>query len=557
MLPPKCDNEKERLETLRRLNLLDTPAERAFDDLTFLASVLCHTPLALVTLIDEHRQWFKSKVGLPEEVKETPLELSFCAYAVIKPDELLLIPDSHLDTRLKDNPAVTAGLKVRSYAGAPLTVSDGIAIGTLCVADQIPRNFSKQELLALQALARQVVAQIELRQHMAQLQEANKRALVAVQTKSNFLANMSHEIRTPMNAILGVTAMLEDSQLTSQQKERLSTIRASGEGLLTIINDILDFSKNEAGKMVFEAKDFDLHSAIQETIRIVREANKKKVDLELSISNDVPRRARGDAGRLRQVLLNLIGNALKFTEKGFVRCKVSLETSTPTIGLRFSIQDSGIGIAPEAVKGLFQPFVQADSSTHRRFGGTGLGLAISKQIVEAMGGQISVESKLGEGSTFSFTICLGPAESQAATSAQAANPAQAIPSGLKILLAEDNRSNREIALFFLGKLGCKADVVGDGKEVLTALERQEYDIVLMDCLMPEMDGFEATRALREKEKPKGKRTTVIAMTANALSEDREKCLVAGMDDYLSKPISLSALHDALARHIPPKFQKAA
>jgi len=534
MLPPKHPQESRRLDLLRSLHILDTPAEKAFDDLTFLASVLCHTPMALVTLIDENRQWFKSKVGLPPEVQETPLELSFCAHAMIKPEELLIVPDSLEDFRFRDNPAATSGLKVRFYAGAPLLLGNGMPIGTLCVADQKPRDFNPQERLALQALARQVVAQIELR--------------MAVRTKATFLANMSHEIRTPMNAILGVSAMLQDTTLSDAQQQYLSTIRASGEGLLTIINDILEFSKNESGHLVFEEQDFDLHPLVDEAARIVRESRstKKDVALHVSWSGDVPARVRGDAGRLRQVLLNLLGNAMKFTERGQVELRVRTESGQNHV--RFDVEDTGIGIAPDALESLFKPFVQADASTHRRFGGTGLGLAISRQIVQALGGDIQVKSQLGKGSVFSFDAQFKPAQSAADTTAPAA-AVTPIPPTLRILLAEDNRSNREIAQFFLKKIGCRADTAENGRVILEALAKNTYDVILMDCLMPEMDGYEATQAIRQNEKKTGAHIRIIAMTANALSEDRERCLAAGMDDYVSKPISLNSLRDALARQV--------
>jgi signal transduction histidine kinase len=409
-----------------------------------------------------------------------------------------------------------------------------------------------QETMRTRLLAATRHLEATVEQRTVDLVRARDAADQAARAKASFLANMSHEIRTPMNGIIGMTELTLRTETTPLQRQYLSKIQDSGNSLLRIINDILDFSKVDAGKLTLESYPFALDEVLRKVVQIVAPtADLKGLELIADRAADVPNLLVGDPVRLEQVLLNLMSNAVKFTLTGQVSIRVELAKRTPRrLRIRFAVRDTGIGMGASEMRGLFQPFSQCDESMARRFGGTGLGLAISKRLVELMGGHIAVESAPGQGSTFTFTARFGhdaadprvlPAPSQVATPSVA---------GARVLVVEDNEINRIVASELLSAVGIVVSTADTGADALVRVRSGErFDLVFMDVQMPDMDGFEATRSLRAL--PSGKTLKIVAMTAHAMAGDRERCLAAGMDDYISKPVSPADLEACLWRWLAP------
>lgn len=428
--------------------------------------------------------------------------------------------------------------------------------------------------LALSLTAKSTLRDVQLRhmEKLARVVNERTRAISAAESasraKSNFLANMSHEIRTPLNGVTGMLELLSSTTLDEQQQRYVRGAQSSADCLMSLINGILDFSKIEQGMLELDPVDFNLHQLIHEVADIMAPAARKSgLELICELSPDLPKWVSADNNRLRQILLNLVSNAVKFTEKGRVSIEAQKQyTDTGDLMVRISVSDTGIGIPVDRRHRLFKLFSQVDGSTTRRFGGTGLGLALCKKLVELFGGEIGVESESEKGSTFWFTICLQAPSAEhpevsidsndLAETTRAGHIAQQEPQDFRVLVAEDYEINQVVVREFLRRFGLECEIVGDGLVAVERAKSGEYDLILMDCQMPLMDGLQAAQVIRSVEMPdhglarNGKRIPIIALTANAVAGDREECLEAGMDDYLTKPVTCQALTNMLLRWMP-------
>ncbi len=524
--PPIPSNEKTRLEKLNHYSILDTESEEMFDNLTKLASQLLEVPISLISLIDEDRQWFKSKFGIDDS--ETPRDISFCQYAIMSED-LFEVTDSLEDERFKDSPLVLGGPKIRFYVGAPLVDDDGNVLGSFCAKDTKPRDITDTQREHLKLLSKTAMQLIKLRREKI---EAEKLSLV----KDEFLSNMSHEIRTPLNAIIGFNDLLKKTSLTKEQSDYLNTIQVSSQNLKVIINDILDVAKLESGNISLEKKAISLSDLIQHVILLQSPSAKEKgIKLLSSFDHEIPSHVIGDETRLTQILINLVGNAIKFTSEGFVELRIlASKHINDQVTVMFSVKDTGIGIPKEKLETIFERFSQAETSTTRLYGGTGLGLSIVNMLVNLHEGKITVESEREKGSEFKFEITFTVTEKEENNilipQKNNANP-EAFKN-VKVLLVEDNIHNQLLAKNYFKRWGTEVVIAENGKEGVSALEKDTYDVILMDLQMPIMDGFMATEHIRKKLKLD---IPIIGCSAHSLVGEKEKCLAVGMNDYIAKP----------------------
>jgi PAS domain S-box-containing protein len=445
-------------------------------------------------------------------------------------------------------PVPDAAGNVTKWIGTATDIDD-LKIA-LEAANRFAESVKLNEELAKDIVARKVIEQ--------ELRSAERLALAANEAKSRFLATMSHEIRTPMNGIIGMTEMLTLSALDDDQKQCVKVVRDSGQSLLRVLDDILDYSKIGAGKLDIERVDFSLPHQVASIVSLLEpQFVAKGVTLEVELSPDIPASLKGDPGRLRQIIVNLLANALKFTPpQGSVRLEAVGEPADETmLPVRFTVSDTGVGIAPDARHRLFQPFSQVDGSTTRKYGGTGLGLSICKQLVNLMGGHIGVVSTGGAGASFWFTVPF-LASDRVAVPLDDGTEREMLDRYVhparpeKLLVAEDNDVNTLLAIRQFKRLGFDVTIAPTGRQAVEACRRQSFDLIFMDCHMPEMDGFEATGLIRKIGRSAGRQVPIVAMTANAQAEDRDACIAAGMDDYISKPVSMAALRAVVERWLP-------
>ena len=531
---PITPDEAERLRDLYRYDVLDTAAEKVFDDLTQLASEICETPIALISLVDPDRQWFKSKVGIDAE--ETSRDIAFCAHAIHQ-REVFEVCDTLQDERFHDNPLVTGNPNIRFYAGAQLVTPDGHAIGTLCTISDKPKSLTAQQKDALQILSREVISQMELRLKIAQLKQADQR-------KTDYLSNISHELRTPLNAIVCYSQLLQEQfpqlPFPDEVKEFIDNIDSSSRHLLSLINSVLDIHKIEEGKMVIQPKAFNCKTFFDDLRGLTQaRADQRQIELHYDIDISLPENLWMDQAKLQQILVNLVTNAVKFSEP----CHhVLVKVSSKNEQLHILVEDQGCGIARENLDKIFDKFSQVATPYEKE--GSGLGLVISKGLTELMGGQLSLQSVLGEGTQVKVTFPLLEPKEQPAPD-NASEPTPQFNKEAKVLVVEDNKINQQVAQWVFDSIGLTIQLADSGEEALK-MANQAFDIVFMDLHLPGIDGFETTQQLLAITPS----TPIVALSADAFSQTNEKATLAGMCDSLTKPIDKGQLIRILNRLIP-------
>lgn len=537
--PPIPENEAARIEKLRYYEILDTEAEEMFDDLTKLAAHILDVPICALSLIDEHRQWFKSIVGL--EDTETTREISFCQYTIMEND-LFEVADATKDYRFIDSPLVTENPALRFYSGVPLRDDDGDSIGSFCVLDTKPRTFTQEQQMTLKLISNTVMRLIQLRREKIEVEK-----LTAV--KDEFISNMSHEIRTPLNAIIGFNDLLSKTPLNEEQSNFLKTINIATHNLKNIINDVLDVSKLEGNKIQLEEKSISIKDLVEHCIKL-QSPNAKAKNLKLlsSLDHELPTYVLGDETRIVQILNNLISNALKFTENGTVEVRVMVESKgVDATTILFEVKDTGIGIPPKKKQRIFDRFEQAETSTTRLYGGTGLGLNIVKQLVGLHGSEVQLESEQGKGSCFSFALKFEEcSDCQPKLATKIAATRDDLFKGQNILVVEDNFHNQLLAKSYFKRWGAEISIAENGEIAVQTLLKSDFDLILMDLQMPVMNGFIATEKIRSELKLD---IPIIGCSASFETSEKKKCFAAGMNDYITKPYSEEDLIQTTGKYL--------
>ena len=541
MQKPKIPKtEKERLSNLESLNVLDTEADPRLDALVKLASEIADTPVALISLVDSQRQWFKSKVGVEEE--ETHRDISFCGHAININDGIFEVQDATKDERFSDNPLVVDNPSIRFYAGKPLKTKKGHNIGTLCVIDKVPRELTDQQKSQMTIIANEIMYCLEDKQNISDLRSD-------INSKSAFVASMSHELRTPLTSVIGFIDVLSDIVAESpldieEAKKNLSIVRSSSEHLVDLIGDILDFSKLEANRFMLNKETFTLNKVLKQVYNTLEiQAQKYDVDFKIQQSMAVPEYIYGDATLLRQVLINLAGNAIKFSNGESVTINVDVSPTQNNV-LKIDFIDTGIGMTEEEANRVFRPFVQANKNIAKKFDGTGLGLAISREIIGLLGGNIElVKSEKNVGTHFCVDIPFIEKQEEELETQPLQEEKAALNnlSGKKVLIVDDVKENRFLLRHYLKDFDITFRDAVDGKDALSKItDEQEY--IFLDMQLPDINGIELFKEIQPRLKPHQK---VIAFTASSTADGIQKCMDIGFSGYLAKPFNTESILESV------------